>query len=376
MTTASKTSGITIRCPWCKAKGRIRRPGAVKCPRCRTAFTVGDEVLEEKRHSQEKRLDLLPEKKLDLAPVDDDEESPSTHGVCARHPRATAHEACVRCGDFVCASCLRFARGKVRCPDCSERADGDRTSAPEVPFGVGSVVEHTFRAAWQTGWKGLLMAFLPSVAHLGATIAVALCFSMTHSLVPTIATGLGVFGLWLWVHARSQAGMFALTRASLGGEPLPSFLAAFEAGNGRALGLIVTQLLAGLAIVGIAFLAAFVGAVTRSDTVLLVASIAAGALILLRLVRWSVLAPVIFEENVAWTSALSRSSERVAGRSLQVFAILVIGLLGLCVIPVLVQSMPFVLGLVAQVVLGTASALVTASGLATLYFALRTGVRV
>ena len=394
MSHVASSSGIVIRCPWCKAKGKVRRPGPVKCPRCKTAFTVGEEMAQappkrapipRKRLApelEEERLDLAPERDLDLAPERDldlapaEEESSSAHAVCARHPRAKADEACARCGDFVCRTCRGFAGGEVRCPDCSERAGAGPAAAPEVPFGVGSVLEHTFRAAWRTGWRGLLMAFLPSVAQAVGTAAVVACFLVTQSLGQMIAAGVSVFVVWCWVWARSQAGMFALVRASLGDEPLPSFLDAFEAGSGRALGFIWTQFIAALAIAGIMVLAAVVGAVSGSGNLMLVASIAGGALVATRLVRWSVLGPVVFEEKVSGSTALNRSSERVAGRSLQVFAILVIGLVVLLVIPVLVHSLPFALGLIAQVVLGTVSVLLTASCLATIYFALRTGVRV
>jgi hypothetical protein len=308
-----------------------------------------------------------PAATLDIAP--EHEAAPERHALCARHPGTKAYETCARCGDFVCPACRQWSRGGVQCPDCAS----PEASGPEVPLTALSVVEYAARAGVGAGWKGLVMASIPTItqAAFGAALtAVLLTMPSIPVLVATVALGAV---LSVWISMRAQAGVFALARAALSRSELPSFGEAFAYGSGRCLGLFGTQLLAGLALALMMFLP-FSLSFWRSPVLIVAGTILALAVDAILALRWSVLIPVVLEEGVTGSKALGRSSELVSGRTGTVVLTFILVAVLAIVVGALTYGVslmaPFPIPAAVNVVVGTLNFVFTTSLVTTLYFGL------
>jgi hypothetical protein len=137
----------------------------------------------------------------------------------------------------------------------------------------------------------------------------------------------------------------------------------------------VTQLTAGFALVGLMLVPAAFGLATQSAGVVAASGIAALAIAVVLLVRWSLLGPVVLEEGLSGGTALGRSSGLVSrGAGTVVLTLLVASVLGLVlVVPTaLVEAfLPAPLEIVLQAAVGAVSLVSTTSLVTTLYFALR-----
>ena len=89
------------------------------------------------------------------------------------------------------------------------------------------------------------------------------------------------------------------------------------------LGLFFTQTLAALALMGAVIALTLPGAFTSSPAIMLVGGLATLAVMVTLALRWFVVVPVVLHEELSWVAALNRSSQLVAGNTLQVLAVLI-----------------------------------------------------
>jgi hypothetical protein len=345
---ASSRPPLTVPAGLASRRAAIRPTAAIAAPLARAR---ADEI------------EILPEKPA------------SRSAVCARHPETRAYETCTRCGDFVCAGCRKWQRGGVTCPDCSARGRPGSGAGPSVPLTVGSVIETAFKATWGTGWKGLVMALIPTVAQVVVGVVVLAFVARARSVGPIAGIVLAAVLFLGVVYSLSQGGLFALIRAALAGEPHPDFGQALGHGAERVAGLCLTQLVAALALFGAMLLPAFFAFVIHSTPLVVIGMLAAVGFIVHCGIGWTVFVPVVLGEGVYGSAALTRSSELVAGNRGLVFLTLFAGGLLIFVlgIPVaLVHAMlPATLGMIVQAVAGAVSFALSTSLLTTLYFALK-----
>lgn len=140
---------------------------------------------------------------------------------CALDPEETAQAICVRCGNFMCATCTDFGRYDA-CPTC-------RALTGEVPGLVCTRDNLTFDAIWSFSWEHFkrewlmlsLSVVVLAVVLAGAGMVSSIAQRIGQEISPIAMGGLAVLGQYLQsiVQAVLMGGLCTVMYAVLRGGP-------------------------------------------------------------------------------------------------------------------------------------------------------------